>query len=278
MKRIKGIFSLTILLITFFPAALAAQSADSKENPWERFSLSLGGFAATMNSSVVLGAKELGTGLAIDVEDALNLDSSLTVFRGDAFVRLGDNKRHRLDFSYYDLRRHATRTLQKDLDIGGNTYPVGATVDSSLDFQIIKGGYSYSLLQDNRVDIALGLGVFVMPIKFEINAAGVRSTSESITAPLPFVHFRADVALTPKFFLRQTYEFFYMQVNNFQGSLFNGLLALEYNPWKHIGFGAGYNVFRVFLKASGGDYPNINFTGSMQLDFSGLMLYAKTFF
>jgi hypothetical protein len=278
MKPIMGVFLLAILLITSFPAVLPAESTDSKDNPWERFSLSLGGFITTLDSTVVLGAKELGIGLEINAEDALNLDSSLTVFRGDAFVRLGSSQRHRLDFSYYDLRRSATRTLTKDLEIGGNTYPIGTTVDSSLDFQIIKGGYSYSLLQDNRVDIALGLGMFVIPIDFEISAAGRRSTSESITAPLPFVHFRADIALTPKLFLRQTYEFFYIQVNSFQGSLFNGLIALEYNPWKYIGFGLGYNIFRVALKAEGSDYPNIDFTGKIQLNYGGLLLYARTWF
>ncbi len=278
MKPVLDLLFLAILLITSVPVVLAAESTESKETPWERFSLSLGGFITTLDSTVVLGAKELGTGLEINVEDALNLDSSLTVFRGDAFVRLGSSKRHRLDFSYYDLRRSATRTLTKDLEIGGNIYPIGTTVDSSLDFQIIKGGYSYSLLQDNRVDIALGLGMFVIPIDLEVSAAGRRSTSESITAPLPFVHFRADIALTPKFFLRQTYELFYMEVNSFQGSLFNGLIALEYNPWKYIGFGLGYNIFRVALKAEGSDYPNIDFVGKIQLNYGGLLLYAKTWF
>ena len=278
MKLIKGVFFLAILLIASFPAVLAAQSTEPKENPWERFSLSLGGFITTLDSTVVLGAKELGTGIVVDVEDALNLDSSLTVFRGDAFVRLGSSNRHRLDFSYYDLRRSATRTLTKDLEVGGNIYPIGTTVDSSLDLQIIKGGYSYSLLQDNRVDIALGLGMFVIPIDFEVSASGRRSTSESITAPLPYLHFRADIALTPKFFLRQTYEFFWLQVNNFEGNLFNGLIALEYNPWKYIGFGFGYNIFRVSVKAEGSDYPNIDFTGKIQLNYSGLLLYARTWF
>jgi hypothetical protein len=34
-----------------------------------------GGFITTLDSTVVLGAKELGTGIVVDVEVALNLDS-----------------------------------------------------------------------------------------------------------------------------------------------------------------------------------------------------------
>ncbi len=278
MKLIMGVFLGAILVITSFPAPLAAQSTDSKDKPWERFSLSLGGFITTLDSTIVLGTKETGSGIEINVEDALGLDSELTVLRGDAFVRLGSSMRHRLDFSYYDLRRSSTRTLSKELEIGGNTYPIGTTVDSSLDFQVIKGGYSYSILQDNRVDIALGGGLFVLPIDFEIKAAGRGSTAESITAPLPYIHLRADIALTPKFFLRQTYELFWFRLNSFEGSMINGLIALEYNPWKYFGFGLGYNIFRVALKAEGADYPGIDFTGKLELNYGGLLLYAKTWF
>lgn len=278
MRLIIGVFFLAILLITSFPAVLPAETTDSNEKPWERFSLSLGGFVATLESTVVLGVGKLGTGIEINAEDAMGLDSSLTVFRGDAFVRLGNSRRHRLDFGYYDLSRKGTRNLTKDIEFNGNTYPIGTTVNSTLDYKIIKGGYSYSLLQDKRVDIALGGGLFVIPVDFEISAIGRSTTSESITAPLPFAHFRADIALTRKLFLRQTYEFFYIKVNSFEGGLFNGLLALEYNPWKYIGFGVGYNIFRVGLKAEGGDYPNIDLTGKFNLNYSGLMLYARTWF
>jgi len=37
------------------------------------------------------------------------------------------------------------KEAEKEPEIGGNTYPIGPAVDSSLDFQIIKGGYSDSL-------------------------------------------------------------------------------------------------------------------------------------
>ena len=276
MKQIIGVFFLVILLIASFPAVLPAETTDSKDNPWERFSLSLGGFITTLDSTVSLGVENVG--LEISSEDALGLDSDLSVFRGDAFVRLGSSRRHRLDFGYYDLSRSGTRTLGRDIEIDGNTYPIGATVETNLDYQIIKGGYSYSILQDKRVDLALGLGLFVIPIDFEISSSGRRSTSESITAPLPFLHFRADIALTPKLFLRQTYEFFYVEVQSFQGGLFNGLIALEYDPWKYIGFGLGYNIFRLGLEGEGGDYPNIDFSGKFNLNYSGLVLYAKTWF
>jgi hypothetical protein len=91
----------------------------------------------------------------VNGEDALGLDSSLTVFRADAVYRFTSNRRHRFDLSYVDLRRSATRTLQTDIQIKDQTFPVGTTVDSLFDIKIIRGAYSYSLFQDERIDLGL---------------------------------------------------------------------------------------------------------------------------
>jgi hypothetical protein len=67
-------------------------------------------------------------------------------------------------------------------------------------------------------------------------------------------------------------------VGSFRGGLFSGLVALEYKPWKHLGFGAGYNFFRLSIKSEGDDYPNIDLTGKIEFNYSGLLLYGKLFF
>ena len=60
MKLIMSVFFLVLLLIPSFPAVLPAQSTEPKETPWERFSLSLGGFVTTLDSTVVLGVQDRG--------------------------------------------------------------------------------------------------------------------------------------------------------------------------------------------------------------------------
>lgn len=60
----------------------------------------LGVFVSATDTSFRIGS---GIGLNIDTEEALGLDATNTVFRADALWRFTDNKRHRLDFTWFSL-------------------------------------------------------------------------------------------------------------------------------------------------------------------------------
>jgi hypothetical protein len=193
-------FLTVLLLISLSPFAFADE-AQQEEKPWTRFGLNLGGTFNGYDSSVRLGLK--GLGLSVDAEELLDLDTSTTFFAADGFWRFTENRRHRLDLTWFSLHRSGTNTLGRDIDIGDLDIPLGTTVNTSLDIDIYRIGYSYSFFQDDRIDLALSAGAFVLPIKFDITAEGMLdgSESESITAPLPVIGLRADFAITPKWFL-----------------------------------------------------------------------------
>ena len=71
----KCVLSLAIIsfVLCLAQPALANETSQG-EKPWKRFNLKLGGSANTTDSTVRLGAK--GVGLEVNVEDALNLDTS----------------------------------------------------------------------------------------------------------------------------------------------------------------------------------------------------------
>ena len=278
MRKVIWIYGIALALAFLSPSVVAAEEGQ-KEKPWERFSLNLGGFVATFNSDLRIGSKSLGVGIDVNGEDALGLDSSLTVFRADAMYRFTDNRRHRFDLSYVDLRRGASRTLQADIQIKDRVFSAGTTVDSLFDLKIIRGAYSYSLFQDERIDLGVSIGAYLAPIKIKISSsASGAAEEESITAPLPVLGLRFDFAITPKFFLKQSIDVFYLQYQSFQGSFFDAKIALEYNVWKNLGFGIAYDYLRFQLKADGQDYPGIDMVGSLQFGLGGLLLYGKIYF
>jgi hypothetical protein len=55
-------------------------------------------------------------------------------------------------------------------------------------------------------------------------------------------------------------------------------LALEYNAWKHVGLGLGYNTMRLNIEADGKDYPEIDLIGNFEFNYGGVQLYAKVYF
>lgn len=277
MKKIVFVYLIT-LIITFFSPPVLAHEKEKEEEPWKKFDLNVGWFFTGMDSSVRFGLA--GVGIEIDVEEALGLETSTSVFRLDSFWRFGRNLRHRFDLGWFALHRAGKKTLGRDIEIGDTIFPTGTTVKSSLDIDIFKGAYSYSFFQDDRLDLAASFGLFVMPISFDISSSGFveGNESESITAPLPVLNLRADLALTPKVFLKNSLDIFYLEIGEFTGGILDVKIALEYNPFKHVGFGLAFESFRARIEAKGGDYPEIDFHGKIVYEYFGLMLYGKIFF
>ncbi len=224
-------------------------------------------------------------GLTVNVEDLLGLDTNENVFRIDASWRFTDNRRHKLDFKWFSFRRDGNTTIGQDIPIKDEndnpiTIPAGSQVVTKFDLDIYEAAYSYSFIQDDRMDLAFSIGLYFMPIDFELNATGLINVDETarFTAPLPTLGLRMDFAIAPKWFLRSNFEIFYVEIKEFTGTIYESGVAIEYLPWKHVGFGLGFNTFDLDIKADGEDYPGIDFKGEIEFRYTGLLLYAKLYF
>jgi hypothetical protein len=173
---IRGLLAVTttIGLILASQAAIA-EEWNLEDKPWEKFGANVGVFLAAVDSNIRIGS---GIGIDIDVEEALDLESTNTVFRADALWRFTENRRHRLDLIWFAFRRDGNRRILNDIPIeddDGNviTIPTGTTVDTFFDLDVYQLNYSYSFFQDERIDLAAGIGVYVMPINLGIQVSGL---------------------------------------------------------------------------------------------------------
>lgn len=274
-------FAAAIMLIILPQTALAQDEAQGGKS-WEKFGANLGVFFSSLDSSLSVGA---GVGVEIDVEEVLGLESSSSVFRADTLWRFSKNRRHRLDLTWFSFRRSGDRVLSEDITIddeNGNeiTIPAGQSVNSYFNLDIYELAYSYSIVQDDRLDLAAGLGLYIMPIDFGIKAAGVieNEGTARFTAPLPVVSLRMDVALAPDWFIRTGGQVFYLEYEEFTGSVVEFRGALEYNPWEHVGIGLGFDTFGIRIEADGEDWPEIDLKGKVNFNYAGIQLYLRYFF
>ncbi len=284
MKRIVRIcLVLTMAGVHFLTChPVMADGPAPQERPWEKFSIGAGVFLTAVDSNVRFGT---GLGVDIDVEKALGLDSTNTVFRADALWRFTLNRRHRLDFTWFSFRREGSRQIVDDItfeDDDGNTVtiPSGTSVEAFFDLDIYELAYSYSFFQDDRIDLAAGIGLYVMPIDFGIKVSGLfeEEEEENFTAPLPVFGLRMDVALTPRWFIRSGAQVFYAEIDNFTGSIMEFRTALEYNPWKHVGIGLGFDILGIRLESENEDWPGIDLKGKVEFNYAGLQFYLRLFF
>src|SRR5262245_4769867 len=180
--RIRASAAMALIATTIF-ASHAADEAAAPEGekrkflPWEKGSLKFGGFVAAFDSTLAFGVNH-AAGVTFNAEELFGLDTSLTVLRAEAMYRPGRSLRHQLDFSYSAYHRDGHATLDQDIEINGKPYPVGAKVESVFNFDIIRGDYTYAILQDERMRIALGLGVYAVPLEYGLKIQ--TTTRESI--------------------------------------------------------------------------------------------------
>ena len=266
------------LFVVFIPISSHAADNTTYNLPWEKFSIQGGAFFAALSNQVTVGSP--GAGVAVDLEQALGLDTQNTIFRLGTLYRIGEKRRHRVDLDYLYFNRSATKTLGQGIVVDNVSLGAGTVVETTFNYQIIRAAYSYSFFQDDRMDLAGSFGLFVMPIKFEMSASGLGSSEGdfNFTAPLPAFGLRGDFAITPRWMLRTNVDFFYLEYESFKGALVDARVAVEYNPWEHFGFGLGLDSFKLKLSAEDEDYPSVDFQGTIKSQFFGVQLYARYFF
>ena len=74
-------------------------------------------------------------------------------------LRLG--QRWRIEGEYFALNRSGTRVINKTINWGGNTYPIGITVNSEFDSDIYRLSAGYSFIKSTRSELGVALGLHV---------------------------------------------------------------------------------------------------------------------
>jgi len=272
MMKIRTIgLCLFLSLFTLFlsaPYAFADEKGYSNE-PWERAGLYLGAFVLDTNSDLKLGA-----GVKVDAEDVLGLEENFTAFRADAFWRI--TRRNRVDFTYYKMNRNGSSFLGVEIPDGeGGSFPLGTKVKTDFDITVLRASYAYSFFKNEHFDLGVAGGLFGLKVDFKMDSDLFGKIEETdFTVPLPVVGLRGNFALTPKWFIRQSFDYFYINIGDYEGQLVDFNVALEWNALKHLGVGIGYNYALMDLKYSGSD----DFLEEMNMSYGGVLLFTKLYF
>lgn len=253
----------------------STHSSDSAT--WNRFSIGAGGFISSNSSGILLGVQQLGTGIQINLEEALGLETSTLVLRLNAKYRIGKNRRNSVVFGYFDVNRTAKKVLSEEIQIGDEVFPIGTEISSKFDLIIIRAKYGYSFFQDDRISMGGSFGFYIMPIRFSAKALNYNEQSTQFIAPLPLVGLYTDFKIKNKLYLKQSLEFLYLSVQNFSGRIMDLNIAVEHKTFDHFGLGFGVNINSLNISVT--DSRNyFDFIGKINMQYSGLMLYGKYHF
>lgn len=252
------------MLLPSMPAA--GQEADDLN---DRFSISLGVFLTDRDTRTSLDGDIPDSGTDVDLEGTLGFDKSDSVFRLDGYYRF--NKKHRIDFSAFDMSRNGSKQIDEEFVWDGEIYPVDVLVKASFDLSIYKLAYTWSFLQRDNGYLGVTAGLYVADIGTSIAAESIgQASSSGLTAPLPVIGIRGQYDISEKWSLRASAEFFAVDYDAYSGSLYDIYAGVEYHLFEHLAIGAGYNGvgFDVGVEKN-------NFDGNLDWHYDGGLVFFK---
>ena len=241
-----------------------AQSTDFK-----KFGVSLGVFVIDRNSKTRLDGGNPGSGTPVDLENDFGLDQSDSVFRMDGYYRF--NEKHRLDFSVFNFSRAASKQIEKDIVWDGQLYPIDAVVSSDFELSIYKVAYTWSFMRRDKGYLGLTAGLYVTDIGTAIAAGSIgQSSANDVTAPLPVLGLRGQYDFSKNWSFHGSAEIFALEYGDFTGSLYDVYLGVDYQLFKHMAVGVGFNSVQINIGVTKSD-----FSGDLDWRYDGGLLFFK---
>lgn len=288
MKPVRRFFSrfpVQLLLAAFTLGLLCAGPAmvraEETTTPEQTDKLMLrGGWAYVFgaNANVSIGGPALGVGANVDLTTTLGVNSSTDAWRLDGLYRFND--RHAIGISYYRVGLSGSKSLNQQILIDDQTIAAGAATQTSLSFNTYRLLYNYSFYRNDKVELGVSPGLYMMQTKFNFAAQGTvngvvaASTilNEQLTLPLPSIGLVANYNITPKLQFQSRYDIFYLTIGDYTGAMFEFYAGLEYRLHKHFAMGAAFDRLQAGLKGNGDQGFNVNF--SYNLAYVYATLYA----
>jgi hypothetical protein len=256
------------------PKPPPAPAKEEPQLPWRTFELLTGVSYSSLSSTIVVSRAGGGAAFSIDAEGTLGLSHEVLSPEVWTAFRLGE--RHRISFGFDDMTRSATRTLQRDIEINGTTYPIGTSVHSVYGVQFFNLAWAWSFLQDERIEMALTLAFDTLRAHFAFEPDnGQVSANERFFFPIPLPGLNADFVLIKDLWLRERLQWMYVPIQSYSGLMINFNVALEYSVLKNVALGVGFDLQRIELEKTSSGSTWGNFEGKFDFNSGGVLVYIN---
>ena len=251
--------AMTLLAATLITGNPAAAQNESDWEDWplaDRWTVGLGYFAPKLDTSLIVTDDNQIVGTGISFENDLGLDDN----KGTALIGIDWRfaKRHLLSYRYFELNRSgATTDSTVTIAIGEQVFDLTLPIQAFFDITANEVSYAYSLLFDERKELAIGIGLSVQDL-----ALGLQGTASSpqpgaiidsrldSTAPLPTLNVGFDYAFTDRWLFVSRLGWLAVEADfgadeKLSGEIINATVGISWHAFENVGFFAHFQVFDV---------------------------------
>lgn len=253
------------------PLARAQDTAPSHAALTDKFYFAVGAFVPKTSTSAQLDSTNLGAGANIDFERALGMTTQKVV--PDAAFRWRFGERWRVEAEYFQLNRSGDKVISQDITWNGQTFTAGTEVLSKFNFSDVRTSVGYSFFKTKDKELGVSFGFHIASYDVGLQASGTGNEAKKILAPLPVLSAYGQFALTDEWMVGARLDRFAMSYDKYDGNVTSMGVDVNYQPFRHVGFGLAYRSLFIVLKATGPD-----FAAQFNQTFQGPLLYMNASF
>ena len=269
-------------LAALFACCMLGTAHADERNPLEsRFIFDAGYFFLSTDMRVrVDGETAEATGSDVDYDDTFGI-GDFDRFRAEGSWRIAP--RHVLRAMYFQNNRHGTRSIEREVEFGDETFPLGATVNASSELTVAQLSYDYAFLRRARYEIAGGIGIHYVDMGLRLDATVTAPGSQAsrsadgratTAAPMPVLGLRGLWRLSDAFYISAQLQYFYLEFDPYSGSLIDLKASVVWQLADHVGVGLGYNDFGFSFDID----DRGDFDGRLRWDYGGALVFATFMF
>jgi len=268
------------LLLTGIGDALAQERPAWRDDPLgSQFVLGVGLFGPRLDTKVRLDSSTGIIGTEIDFESTLGMDDNDLLPLVLGYYRVA--KKHRISFQYFRLDRHGNSVSDAPIRFGDVIFPANLPLSSFFNVDVYSLGYSYSLIHDEKKELAFNVGLQFQDIEMGISGnlgPGFIREDADVVAPLPTFGGTFDYAISDKWIFTSLVGVFALEIDFGDDSKFSGEIlqintGVAYKAFKNVAFALQYNYFRVDV-----DVDDSDWMGSLKYEYRGPVLAVAVYF
>jgi len=279
-ERVRHQYIAWCVALGFVLGTSVARADDSPAILTDPFQLSLGTYLVNTDTIVELNG-DTQKGSIVNWEDTFG-GGDVSRFRIDGHWRFGDSDRHKLRFLWFNSTRARSKTIERDIEWGGQTYPASAKVGAEIKFDIYELAYEYAFLKHDTWELNGSFGLHLASMSLGLKAKSSESNGTldfdqhkegTLDAPLPVVGLRGIWQLPHNFYIDAQGQYFSVSIDQYDGNVQDYRIVATWQPKRWLGVGLGYNRFAVDVNVG-----TKRFDGSLNWKYHGPMLFYSAVF